>query len=86
MLHYLDNSQNGKGHINENYARELLELHTLGVGSGYTQQDVQELARVLTGVGINTTGEPLKLTAKGQASYVRDGAFEFNPTRHDFGD
>jgi uncharacterized protein (DUF1800 family) len=52
MLQYLDNAQNAKGHINENYARELLELHTLGVGSGYTQQDVQELARVLTGVGI----------------------------------
>jgi uncharacterized protein (DUF1800 family) len=86
MLHYLDNSQNGKGHINENYARELLELHTLGVGSGYTQQDVQELARILTGVGINTTGEPLQLTAKWQPLYLRDGAFEFNPTRHDFGD
>jgi len=35
--------------LNENYARELLELHTLGVNGGYTQQDVQELARVLTG-------------------------------------
>jgi uncharacterized protein (DUF1800 family) len=35
--------------LNENYARELLELHTLGVAGGYTQQDVQELARVLTG-------------------------------------
>jgi len=37
MLQYLDNAQNAAGHINENYARELLELHTLGVGSGYTQ-------------------------------------------------
>jgi uncharacterized protein (DUF1800 family) len=35
--------------LNENYARELLELHTLGVDGGYTQQDVQELARILTG-------------------------------------
>jgi uncharacterized protein (DUF1800 family) len=35
--------------LNENYARELLELHTLGVAGGYTQQDVQELARILTG-------------------------------------
>jgi uncharacterized protein (DUF1800 family) len=35
--------------LNENYARELLELHTLGVNGGYTQQDVQELARILTG-------------------------------------
>jgi uncharacterized protein (DUF1800 family) len=49
MLVYLDNSRNAVGRINENYARELMELHTLGVKGGYTQADVQELARVLTG-------------------------------------
>ena len=49
---YLDNEHNAVGKINENYARELLELHTMGVGSGYTQTDVQELARVLTGIGM----------------------------------
>ncbi|HEV2679753.1 MAG TPA: DUF1800 family protein, partial [Rhodanobacter sp.] len=38
MLEFLDNAQNAKDHVNENYARELMELHTLGVGSGYTQQ------------------------------------------------
>src|SRR5215831_11625322 len=38
--------------INENYARELFELHTLGVDGGYTQQDVQEAARILTGWGV----------------------------------
>ena len=38
--------------INENYARELMELHTLGVDGGYSQKDVQELARVLTGLGL----------------------------------
>ena len=43
MLQYLDNNQNAVGHINENYARELMELHTLGVGGGYSQQDVQNL-------------------------------------------
>ena len=58
MLQYLDNAQNAVGHINENYAREIMELHTLGVGSGYSQQDVQELARILTGVGVNLTGKP----------------------------
>lgn len=68
MLFYLDNWQNtaqgfrpaavsakGKGRfkgINENYARELMELHTLGVDGGYSQKDVQELARVLTGLGL----------------------------------
>src|SRR5207237_5908423 len=45
MLTYLDNQQNRRGVANENYARELLELHTLGVKRGYTQQDVQEDAR-----------------------------------------
>jgi uncharacterized protein (DUF1800 family) len=49
MLVYLDNSRNAVGRLNENYARELMELHTLGVKGGYTQADVQELARVLTG-------------------------------------
>jgi uncharacterized protein (DUF1800 family) len=84
MLQYLDNNQNAAGHINENYARELLELHTLGVGAGYSQQDVQELARVLTGVGVNAGDEP-KLKPEMKRMYVRSGAFEFNPARHDFG-
>ncbi len=49
MMIYLDNQANEKSHPNENYARELMELHTLGVDGGYTQQDVMELARCLTG-------------------------------------
>lgn len=49
MLTYLDNQVNRKGVPNENYARELLELHTLGVYGGYTQRDVAEVARCLTG-------------------------------------
>ena len=49
MLVYLDNQANEKSHPNENYARELMELHTLGVDGGYSQQDVMELARCLTG-------------------------------------
>jgi len=84
MLQYLDNNQNAAGHLNENYARELMELHTLGVDGGYTQQDVQQLARVLSGVGINV-GEAPHLKAEWQPLYRRDGAFEFNPARHDFG-
>ncbi len=84
MLQYLDNAQNAVNHINENYARELMELHTLGVGSGYTQNDVQELARVLTGVGINADGPAPKLKPAWQPLYRRAGAFEFNPARHDF--
>jgi uncharacterized protein (DUF1800 family) len=68
MLAYLDNFQSigpnsrgarggGRGGqrrgLNENYARELMELHTLGVNGGYTQQDVQELAKILTGWTVN---------------------------------
>ncbi|MBI4750802.1 MAG: DUF1800 domain-containing protein [Acidobacteria bacterium] len=49
MLVYLDGNANVAAHPNENYARELLELHTLGVSGGYSQHDVQEVARVLTG-------------------------------------
>jgi len=86
MLRYLDNAANAGGHINENYAREIMELHTMGVGSNYTQQDVQELARCLTGLGIDPNPEAPKLTLAMQAQLVRDGLFEFNPARHDYGD
>src|SRR5262249_46282630 len=59
--------------LNENYARELMELHTLGVDGGYTQRDVTELARVLTGWSIDRRGgeEP--------------GAFVFRWQIHDIG-
>jgi uncharacterized protein (DUF1800 family) len=90
MMYYLDNwlsTSNGfialagktggpkVSGLNENYARELMELHTLGVDGGYTQQDVTELARMLTGwtydnrdlVGSNVT-------------------FKFDARRHDHGD
>jgi len=56
MMVYLDNAENVRGRINENYARELMELHTLGVGGGYAQADVEALARILTGAGIDLTG------------------------------
>lgn len=86
MLRYLDNEQNAANRINENYARELLELHTLGIGGGYSQRDVQELARVLTGLGVNLTENRPKLKPQQEAQYRRDGLMEFNPARHDFGD
>ncbi len=88
MLRYLDNASNAAGRINENYARELLELHTMGVGSGYTQADVQEMARILTGVGINLQPAgtpPPRMRAGRQGDYLRSGFFEFNPNRHDYG-
>lgn len=57
--------------LNENYARELMELHTLGVNGGYTQADVTQVARILTGW---TVDRP-----------VRGGGFQFNPNRHEPG-
>jgi len=53
MMTYLDNYLSTARNINENYARELMELHTMGVDGGYTQQDVEEVSRALTGWGID---------------------------------
>jgi uncharacterized protein (DUF1800 family) len=55
MLQFLNNQQNRKGHPNENFARELMELFTLGRGN-FTEQDVKEAARAFTGWGFNTNG------------------------------
>jgi hypothetical protein len=52
MLVYLDNDLNVKGAPNENYAREILELFAFGVDNGYTQQDIEQLAKCFTGWGI----------------------------------
>jgi uncharacterized protein (DUF1800 family) len=86
MLFYLDNWQSvgpnapqprvggkkaARG-LNENYGRELLELHTLGVDGGYTQKDVTEVARCFTGWTIN---QP-----------QRGGTFSFNRRTHDYGE
>jgi uncharacterized protein (DUF1800 family) len=73
MLVYLDNQVNKAGVPNENYARELMELHSLGIGGGYTQQDVQEVARCFTG----WTVENRYLHAYGQ--------LRFDPDAHDKG-
>ena len=86
MLQYLDNAQNASAKINENYAREIMELHTMGVGSGYTQKDVQELARILTGVTVDTRSEGPKVRPPHAGEVIRQGLFEFNPNRHDYGD
>jgi len=85
MLRYLDNEHNAVGKINENYARELMELHTMGVGSGYTQADVQELARVLTGIGMRWRLEK----RRGNEVNHPLGPYQLavmDTKRHDFGD
>jgi uncharacterized protein (DUF1800 family) len=100
MLYYLDNFQSSgppKG-LNENYAREVMELHTLGVDGGYTQQDVTEAARVLTGWGVYPIGQFARAGGGGvqlakftdaqiaQRGFVHDGDFFFNSNRHDKGE
>ena len=86
MLYYLDNWQNKapnrpaargrfKG-LNENYARELMELHTLGVNGGYTQQDVITLARIFTGWGFPPRRQGEAVQAE----------FYFDANRHDSSD
>ena len=57
MMSYLDQNQSRAGAPNQNYAREIMELHTLGVDGGYTQTDVAELSRVLTGWTIAGRGD-----------------------------
>jgi uncharacterized protein (DUF1800 family) len=57
MIKYLDNNENRKGRPNENLARELMELFTLGEGRGYTENDIKEGARALTGLTF-TDNEP----------------------------
>lgn len=67
MLTYLDNASNRAPGLNENYARELLELHTVGVASGFTEEDVRGTARLLSGWGVDTDTM----------------AFTFRPAAHD---
>ena len=57
MLRYLDNNENEKSHPNENYAREIMELHTLGVDGGYTEFDIKEVARCFTGWTMTARGD-----------------------------
>jgi len=71
--------------INENYARELMELHTLGVEGGYTQKDVQEVARAFTGWTIFAPRGG-GLYGDDAAANSRAGTFLFNPRMHDSGE
>lgn len=65
------NQKKAREGLNENYARELMELHTVGVNGGYTQADVTQVARILTGWTIDRP--------------QRGGGFEFDPNRHEPG-
>jgi uncharacterized protein (DUF1800 family) len=100
MINYLDNRLNTAPNsplaggqytgINENYARELMELHTLGVDGGYTQKDVQELARILTGLGLppNLFGPNVPENfdrnrfAQGRHGHIPNGTQQLIPKGH----
>jgi uncharacterized protein (DUF1800 family) len=102
MLFYLDNFQSVSPNtmqrlrapqqqrrgINENYARELMELHTLGVDGGYTQKDVQEVARCFTGWTIFQPrgGGAAMNGMMGEAGQRNAGTFFFNSRAHDDGE
>lgn len=73
MLVYLTNDSNVAGQPNENYARELMELHTLGPDRGYTQEDVIEVARCFTGWTLRQSGADF-------------GQFFFDASAHDNGE
>jgi len=85
MGQFLNNNQNRPKSAecphcapNENYAREIMELHSLGVDGGYTQKDVAELARAFTGWGITLPRRRL-----GVLDATGAGIFEFDPKKHD---
>jgi uncharacterized protein (DUF1800 family) len=82
MLAYLDNNKNRKGVPNENYARELLELHTLGVHSGYSQHDIQEVARCFTGWTIQSGLPANAISLKPPFTRAYDG-YRFDASGHD---
>ena len=75
MLVYLDNDENTKGHPNENFARELMELFTMGVHGGYSERDVQESARAFTGWSV--------FKKRGDLRALQNPKFIFNAKSHD---
>lgn len=84
MLFWLDNQYNVKGKPNENFAREVMELFTLGIGN-YTEQDIQEAARAFTGwtIGLGPNG---RQDPKAEANKPpRRGQFTFRQAQHDTG-
>src|ERR1043166_7723658 len=85
------NQQRQRRGINENYARELMELHTLGVDGGYTQKDVQEVARCFTGWTIfaprgAAAAQAMRNGPRADMLRENAGSFVFNPRAHDDGE
>ncbi len=93
MLRYLDGRLNKKGSLNENYAREVMELHTLGVEgynqeNGYTHKDILNLAKILSGWGYISKENQLHRygwykNSKCDSDYIKNDIFAFSRTNHD---
>jgi uncharacterized protein (DUF1800 family) len=82
MLVYLDNAMsNARRGVNENYARELLELHTLGVEGGYAEEDVREIARAFTGWTVVRGNQAQRRPMRSEP-----GTFQFVGALHDDGE
>lgn len=86
MMYFLDNYRNNVASGNENYARELLELHTLGVDCGYAQWDVEQVARIWTGWNGCYLVRDCNAAGLHREDIDGDGNidFVFNPAAHDF--
>ncbi|MEM7166115.1 MAG: DUF1800 family protein [Planctomycetota bacterium] len=88
MLIYLDSHLNIAAEPNENYARELLELHTMGVDNGYTQDDIEELSRCLTGWTLCKKAPGTETDPHAPCLPADDAtgiwAFHFDPATHDY--
>ncbi|RME96164.1 MAG: DUF1800 family protein [Verrucomicrobia bacterium] len=90
MIIYLDTVNNRKGKANENYARELLELFTMGVDNGYDQTDIEQLARVWTGWRVaklppDQADNPLAEPVADPNTDPGIWTFWYDPSRHDSG-
>ena len=87
MLMFLDNQDNHKGSINENYGREILELFSMGVGN-YTEEDIKECSRAFTGWTVeNTDYMTLKMRNNTMRPYgYVNWQFKFDPEDHDDGE
>ncbi len=91
MMRYLDMTRSMRGHPNENFAREVMELFTLGIDGGYTETDVKEVSRALTGWGMihfmyelpGTMTERLKESIRFRRPF---SSFTYMPSLHDPGE
>jgi uncharacterized protein (DUF1800 family) len=77
MMRYLNNADSVPPDFNENYGRELLELHTVGIDAGYTEVDMRNSALIMSGFGVHDVWRP-----DGEPQDPKNGLFEYAPDNH----